>query len=84
MPEQTTTLLSLAAVAGREFHLRMLEVTADLDSERLLELVEAALVTGVVVEDRVERLSRSAGPVRHSVSVLALQARSSLNVGTQA
>lgn len=51
LPEQTRTLLSLAAVAGREFELRVLETAADLDADQVLELVEAALAIGLVVED---------------------------------
>jgi DNA-binding SARP family transcriptional activator len=51
LPEQTTALLSLAAVAGREFDLDVLEAAADLDGDRVLELVESALVSGLVAED---------------------------------
>jgi DNA-binding SARP family transcriptional activator/RecA/RadA recombinase len=51
LPEQTTALLSLAAVAGQEFELRVLEAAAGLEPERALELVEAALAAGLVTED---------------------------------
>jgi DNA-binding SARP family transcriptional activator/predicted ATPase len=51
LPEQATALLSLAAVAGREFDLDVLEAAADLDADPVLELVESALVSGLVVED---------------------------------
>ena len=51
LPPTTTALLQLGAVAGRDFDVRVLEVAADLDTEQTLKAVEAASMTGLVVED---------------------------------
>lgn len=51
LPEQTSSLLNLAAVAGREFELAVLARAAGLEVERALELVEATVVSGLVIED---------------------------------
>jgi DNA-binding SARP family transcriptional activator len=69
LPEETTALLYLAAVAGREFELRVLEVAAELDPDRALEVVEAAVVSGLVVEDHdvVGRLRFSHDLVRETL-----------------
>ncbi len=70
LPEQTTAVLSLAALAGREFDLDMLETAADFDPERTLELVEAALMSGLVVEhsEAVGRFRFSHDLVRETVA----------------
>lgn len=51
LPEETIAVLSLAAVIGRGFELRVLEAAAELDADRSLELVEAALMSGLVLEE---------------------------------
>lgn len=51
LPEETVAVLSLAAVSGRDFELPVLEAAAELDPDRTLELVEAALMSGLVLED---------------------------------
>lgn len=70
LPEQTTALLSLAALAGREFEVEVLEVAAQLDAERALDLVEAAVVSGLVAEDAeaVGRLRFSHDLVREAIA----------------
>ncbi|HEX2053142.1 MAG TPA: BTAD domain-containing putative transcriptional regulator [Actinomycetota bacterium] len=50
LPEETVAVLSLAAVSGRDFELPILERAAHLDADRTLELVEAALMSGLVLE----------------------------------
>jgi DNA-binding SARP family transcriptional activator len=52
LPEQTQALLGLAAVLGRDFDITVLERAAELEFERTLELVEAALLTGIVLESQ--------------------------------
>ncbi|MGH9279803.1 MAG: ATP-binding protein, partial [Acidimicrobiales bacterium] len=51
LPDDAVALLGVAAVIGRDFDLDVLVAAADLDDERALELVEAALLAGVVIED---------------------------------
>jgi predicted ATPase len=51
LPKQTNAVLLVAAVAGREFDLDLVETVTGLDDERALEAVEAAVVAGLVVED---------------------------------
>lgn len=51
LPPDTRALLTLAALIGREFPLDVLEAAADLDAERIDTLIEAAVITGVVVEE---------------------------------
>lgn len=51
LPEQTNAVLLVAAVAGREFDLDTVVAVTGLDDERALEAVEAALLSGLVVED---------------------------------
>jgi hypothetical protein len=51
LPPDTRALLTLAAVIGREFPLDVLEAAAELDAERIGTLIEAAVITGLVVEE---------------------------------
>jgi tetratricopeptide (TPR) repeat protein len=51
LPEQTNAVLLVAAAAGREFDLDLVEAMTRLDEERALEAVEAAVVAGLLVED---------------------------------
>ena len=69
LPGQTNALLSIAAVAGTEFDHRLLEMIGGLDEERTLELMEVALVTGIVVDsaDTVGRYRFSHPLVRQTV-----------------
>jgi predicted ATPase/DNA-binding SARP family transcriptional activator len=50
LPDETTTILSMAAVAGKEFDLDVLESAVALDGDRTLVLIEAALLGGLVFE----------------------------------
>ncbi|MDQ4149714.1 MAG: AAA family ATPase, partial [Actinomycetota bacterium] len=50
LPENSAALLSLAAVAGRDFELRVLEVAGDIGPEETLAQLEAALSAGLVKE----------------------------------
>jgi DNA-binding SARP family transcriptional activator len=51
LPEQTNAVLLVGAVAGRAFDLDLVEAVTRLDDERALDAVEAAVMTGLVVED---------------------------------
>ena len=51
LPEQTNAVLLVAAAAGREFDLDLVEAVTRLDEERALEAIEAAVVAGLLVED---------------------------------
>jgi DNA-binding SARP family transcriptional activator len=57
LPEQTVTLLTIAAVVGRTVDLDVLEKISGLDEDAALTTVEAAVVAGLLVEDP-ERLGR--------------------------
>ncbi len=50
LPEQTNAVLSVGAVAGTQFDHRLLEAVGGLDEERTLELMEVAMVSGIVSE----------------------------------
>jgi hypothetical protein len=49
LPDATRALLEIAAVAGSEFECASLEAATDLGPDRTLDLVEAALLTGLGV-----------------------------------
>ena len=51
LPEQTRAVLAVAAVAGREFPLDLLEAAVQLEQPLLLDVVEAAIVAGLLLED---------------------------------
>jgi DNA-binding SARP family transcriptional activator len=51
LPEQTNALLTLAAVIGVEFDMSLLEAAAGLDPDVALDAVEAAVVSGLLLED---------------------------------
>lgn len=51
LPEQTNAVLLVAAVAGREFDLDIVVAATGLDDDLALDAVEAALLSGLVVED---------------------------------
>jgi DNA-binding SARP family transcriptional activator len=51
LPEQTNTVLLVAAVAGRAFDLDTVKAVTGLDDDDALEAIEAALLSGLVVED---------------------------------
>jgi DNA-binding SARP family transcriptional activator len=51
LPEQTNAVLVIAAVAGREFELDTVTAATGLGDDDALEAVEAALLSGLVVED---------------------------------
>ncbi len=59
LPAQTGTVLMVAAVAGREFDLDLIEVVTGLEDEAAVDAAEAALVAGLVLED-----DRAAGRYR--------------------
>ena len=51
LPAQTNAVLLVAAVVGREFDLDTVVAVTGLDDDRALEAAEAALLSGLVVED---------------------------------
>jgi DNA-binding SARP family transcriptional activator len=51
LPEQSVALLSIAAVVGRSFDVDVLISITGLDEDRALDAIEAALITGLLVED---------------------------------
>jgi tetratricopeptide (TPR) repeat protein len=51
LPEQTQTILLVAAVVGREFDLGVLRDVSGLEEETMLDAVEAALLSGLVLEE---------------------------------
>jgi tetratricopeptide (TPR) repeat protein len=57
LPEQTNAVLLVAAVAGREFDLDTVQAVTGLDDAAALEAMEAALLSGLLVEDA-ERVGR--------------------------
>ncbi len=63
---RTTTILSYAAVIGRQFDLDLLSVVADADDGQLLDLLEQAMRAGVIVEtERVGRFAFAHALVQH-------------------
>ncbi|MDQ6614860.1 MAG: AAA family ATPase [Actinomycetota bacterium] len=52
LPEATKAMLAVAAVTGREFPLPLVARVAGVDAERAFELIDSALATGVIAEDR--------------------------------
>jgi DNA-binding SARP family transcriptional activator/tetratricopeptide (TPR) repeat protein len=59
LPAQTSTVLMVAAVAGRGFDLDLIEAVTGLDDEPALDAAEAAVLAGLVIED-----DRAAGRYR--------------------
>ena len=59
LPEQTSTFLMVAAVAGRGFDLDLVEAVTELEDEPALDAAEAAVLAGLVIED-----DRAAGRYR--------------------
>jgi DNA-binding SARP family transcriptional activator len=59
LPAQTSTLLMVAAVAGRGFDLDLIEAVTGLDDEPALDAAEAAVLAGLLIED-----DRAAGRYR--------------------
>ena len=59
LPEQTRTVLMVAAVAGRGFDLDLVEAVTGLEDEAALDAAEAAVLAGLVIED-----DRAAGRYR--------------------
>ncbi len=51
LPEQTNTVLLVAAVVGREFDLDTVIAVTGLNDDQALDAVEVALLSGLVVED---------------------------------
>ena len=51
LPEQTQAVLLVAAVVGREFDLDVVRDVSGLDDDTALDAIEAALLSGLVVED---------------------------------
>jgi DNA-binding SARP family transcriptional activator len=56
LPEATTTMLSVAAIAGRDFDVDVVAQAAGIDVEEALEAIDTAVAAGLVVEDQ-HRLS---------------------------
>ena len=59
LPAQTSTVLMVAAVAGRGFDLDLIEAVTGLEDEAALDAAEAAVLAGLVIED-----DRAAGRYR--------------------
>jgi predicted ATPase len=59
LPAQTSTVLMVAAVAGRGFDLDLVEAVTGLDDEAAVDAAEAAVLAGLVIED-----DRAAGRYR--------------------
>ena len=59
LPAQTSTVLMVAAVAGRGFDLDLIEAVTGLEDEPALDAAEAAVLAGLVIED-----DRAAGRYR--------------------
>lgn len=51
LPDTTVTLLSMAAIAGREFDLAVVAEAGSLEVEAALEAIEPAVAAGLAVED---------------------------------
>jgi hypothetical protein len=51
LPEDTRAVLTIAAVAGREFSLPVVASAAGLEIDHLLDIIDSAIVTGVLVEE---------------------------------
>jgi DNA-binding SARP family transcriptional activator/predicted ATPase len=65
LPDDAVALLGVAAVIGRDFDLGLLAASTDVDEERVMDLLELAVLVGVVV-DGVE----SPGGLRFSHSLV--------------
>ena len=52
LPDQTRTLLLVAAVIGQEFDLDVLAAVTGVDDDEVLDAVELTVLSGLVVEDR--------------------------------
>jgi DNA-binding SARP family transcriptional activator len=50
LPEEVSELLSVAAVVGDEFDIDVLERAVELRADRVLDLIDLAVVTGIIVE----------------------------------
>jgi DNA-binding SARP family transcriptional activator len=51
LPEDTRAVLTVAAVAGRTFELPVVQHATALDEDHLLDLVDGAIVTGLLTDD---------------------------------
>jgi DNA-binding SARP family transcriptional activator len=51
LPDDTRAVLTIAAVAGRDFDLPVVQHAAGLDEDHLLDLVDGAIVTGLLTDD---------------------------------
>jgi DNA-binding SARP family transcriptional activator len=70
LPERTVTVLTSAAVIGREFDFLLLERVCELPEESVLDDIEAALMTGMIadVEGRIGRYRFAHDLVREALS----------------
>src|SRR5918996_4726667 len=70
LPERTVTVLTSAAVIGREFDFLLLERVSGLPEESVLDDIEAALMTGMIadVEGRIGRYRFAHDLVREALS----------------
>ena len=59
LPAQTSTVLMVAAVAGRRFDLDLIEAVTGLEDDSALDAAEAAVLAGLILED-----DRAAGQYR--------------------
>ncbi|MFC4999526.1 BTAD domain-containing putative transcriptional regulator [Dactylosporangium cerinum] len=51
LPDDTRSLLALAAVIGRDFPLDLIQAAASLDAERVITVLEPAVISQVISED---------------------------------
>jgi ATP/maltotriose-dependent transcriptional regulator MalT len=56
LPQATAAVLSVAAIAGRDFDIDVVASAASVEAEEALEAIDAAVAAGLVVEDQ-QRLS---------------------------
>jgi predicted ATPase len=52
LPESAAEVLSVAAIAGRHFDIDVVAQAASIEMEAALEVIDAAIVAGLIVEDQ--------------------------------
>ncbi|MCK8669748.1 BTAD domain-containing putative transcriptional regulator [Rhodococcus sp. NPDC003382] len=67
LPERTVVALRRGAVLGRDFDLSVLGAVSDMDDESVIDALEPAVVTGILVEPAPDRLRFSHDLVREAL-----------------
>lgn len=67
LPERTVVALRRGAVLGRDFDLSVLGAVGDMDDESVIDALEPAVVTGILVEPAPDRLRFSHDLVRETL-----------------